>query len=380
MPGEAKLSAPPLEANACAPHNSVARKGMDLRKITCWGSEFLERQSKLPQLATREQAFDQHTDNTFGTMWGSDGEVGKALHVVLAMLLWIMVARGTCQPDPTLAEHGNMTVPEKRCCLGTVAAVTVVGATGAIIALDQAWYAQFERTAFHGFNDGSEWLLMDKTGHIFSTYAIGSWGHAVLSHCGASESASRWVGGTLGLAFMTGVEILDGTSSGWGFSGWDMVANTAGAGLFIGQDIGWGEQRLRLKLSSHFTDYAAMRPDLLGITPAERVLKDYNGVTLWLSGNVVQLSPWKSAPPWLNIAAGYGAEGLVTAIPDESTAITGAAPYRQYYLSPDMDLTRIRTKSRTVRTLLFLLNSIKIPAPALEIQSTGKVVGHWLYF
>ena len=73
---------------------------------------------------------------------------------------------------------------------------------------------------------------------------------------------------------MTGVEVLDGTSSGWGFSGWDMVANTAGAGLFIGQDIGWGEQRLRLKLSSHLTDYAAMRPELLGEAPAERVLKD----------------------------------------------------------------------------------------------------------
>ena len=353
---------------------------MDLRKITSGGSEFLERQAKLSQLATPAQAFDQGAANTFDPMLRSDGVVGRAARIWLVLLLCSLALRGSCQPDTTLAGNGNKTDQQKRCCLGTVAAVTVVGAGGAIVALDQAWYAQYERTPFHGFNDGNEWLLMDKTGHIFSTYAIGSWGHAVLSHCGASKRTARWVGGSIGLAFMTGVEILDGTSSGWGFSGWDMVANTAGAGLFIGQDIGWGEQRLRLKLSSHFTDYAALRPDLLGEAPAERVLKDYNGVTLWLSGNLEQLTPWKSAPPWLNLAVGYGAEGLVTAIPDESVLITGESPYRQYYLSPDIDLTRIRTKSRTVRTLLFLLNSIKVPAPALEIQSTGKVVGHWLYF
>lgn len=31
--------------------------------------------------------------------------------------------------------------------------------------------------------------------------------------------------------------------TGWGFSNWDMVANVTGAGLFIGQDLGWGEQQ-----------------------------------------------------------------------------------------------------------------------------------------
>ena len=198
--------------------------------------------------------------------------------------------------------------------------------------------------------------------------------------CIRDRATSRWVGGSVGLVFLTGIEILDGTSSGWGFSGWDMAANVSGAGLFIGQDLGWGEQRMRLKLSSHLTDYAAQREDLLGSTVPERVLKDYNGLTLWLSGNLQSLARSKSLPPWLNVAVGYGAEGFVAAQPEDNYALTGMEPYRQYFIAPDVDLTRLRCKSKLGRTLLFLLNSIKIPAPTLEIRSTGRVVGHWLYF
>ncbi|HRH38056.1 MAG TPA: DUF2279 domain-containing protein [Flavobacteriales bacterium] len=255
-----------------------------------------------------------------------------------------------------------------------------VGAAGSLVLLDQAWYAQYDRTPFHWFNDGEEWFLMDKTGHFFSSYALGGLGHAALAHCGASERKARWLGGSIGLIYLTGIEVLDGTSSGWGFSNWDMAANIAGAGLFIGQDVGWGEQRIRPKLSTHPTDYATMRPDLLGENLPQQVLKDYNGLTLWMSGNVSSLSGSKTVPAWLNIAVGYGAEGMVSADPRESAAVTGMQPYRQFYLSPDIDLTKLKCRSKLGRTLLFLLNNIKIPAPALEIRSTGRVVGHWLYF
>lgn len=282
--------------------------------------------------------------------------------------------------DTLLAGVDTLTARKGACCLRTVAIVGGVGTAGAYVVLDQAWYAQYDRTSFHWFDDSGEWYLMDKTGHTFNSYMLGEWGHAVLSHCGASPRTSRWVGGSIGLALLTGVEVLDGTSSGWGFSNWDMVANVTGAGLFIGQDLGWGEQRMRFKLSSHLTDYAAQRPDLLGTSVPERVLKDYNGLTLWLSGNVQSLTRSKGVPPWLNVAVGYGAEGFINARPEDNLDANGLMPYRQFYLAPDLDLRKIPCKSKLGRTLLFLLNSIKVPAPTLEIRSTGKVVGHWLYF
>ncbi len=295
-------------------------------------------------------------------------------------VLFPLAGTGSLAQDTLGAGVDTLTAEKGACCLRTVAIVGGGGAAGAYVALDQAWYAQYDRTAFHFFDDSGEWYLMDKTGHAFNSYMLGEWGHGVLSHCGASERTSRWVGGSIGLALLTGIEVLDGTSSGWGFSNWDMAANVTGAGLFIGQDWAWGEQRLRLKLSSHPTDYADQRPDVLGSSLPERVLKDYNGLTLWLSGNIRSLAKVERVPAWLNLAVGYGAEGFINARPGDNEAITGMHPYRQYYVSMDVDLRRIPCRSKVGRTLLFLLNSIKVPAPALEFRSTGKVVGHWLYF
>ncbi|MBK9175666.1 MAG: DUF2279 domain-containing protein [Flavobacteriales bacterium] len=259
---------------------------------------------------------------------------------------------------------------------------TAIGATtaaaAAYIALDQAWYAQYDRSSFHFFEDADEWLQMDKTGHLLSCYAVGTWGHAMMKHCGASDRSARWLGGSVGLLYMTGIEVLDGTSTGWGFSWSDMATNAAGSALFIGQDAAWGEQRIVPKISARLTPYAAQRPDLLGEGFADRLLKDYNGITLWMSFNLASLSGYDALPPWLNVAVGYGAEGMVSARPLEQ--ITGDPIFRQFYLAPDIDLTRIRSRSKTVRTLLFLLNSIKVPLPGLEYRSTGEWKGHWLCF
>ena len=53
---------------------------------------------------------------------------------------------------------------------------------------------------------------------------------------------------------------------------------------------------------------------------------------------------------------------------------------RQYYLSLDVDLTRIRTNSHLLKTIFDVLNVIKVPFPALEINSQGLVKFHSIYF
>lgn len=244
--------------------------------------------------------------------------------------------------------------------------------TGTLIQLDHAWYSRYERSAFHFFDDGEEWMAMDKVGHAYSTYTVGMWGHGLMRWCRFPRKTSVWVGGSVGLVYLTAVEVLDGTSSAWGFSGWDMVANAAGTGLFIGQELGWGEQRIRMKYSAHLTSYAVLRPELLGEKLPERILKDYNGCTFWLSVNPNAFG-WKGFPAWLNLAGGYGAEGMLG-----SRVVPGA--WRQFYFAPDIDLTRIRVKSRFLRTVFFALNAVKFPLPAIEFGDNGKVRVHALYF
>ena len=151
---------------------------------------------------------------------------------------------------------------------------SLVGGTaivGSLVALDQAWYADYDRAPMHSFDDGDEWLQVDKAGHMWTTYTVGRWGMGMLDWCGTSESTARWVGGSLGLVYMTGVELLDGTSAGWGFSWWDMAANVAGTGLLIGQDLAWQDQRITMKFSAHLTPFAAQNPDLLGSSNPERI-------------------------------------------------------------------------------------------------------------
>lgn len=253
---------------------------------------------------------------------------------------------------------------------------------GSLVSLDQAWYRQYERSAFHFFDDGDEWRGMDKLGHFFSAYTTAGWGQGMFRWAGAPPVVSRWVGGSLGWAFLAGVEVLDGFSEGWGFSGWDMLANTGGSLLFIGQDALWNEQRIRVKFSAHLTDFAPQRPDLLGNTPPERILKDYNGQTLWLScsPDVLGRIGVCERLPWLNAAFGFGADGMISARETLADGSTDAQRLAQYYLSLDVDLRRIPTKSTFVRTVLDVLNCVKFPAPAVEWDSRGVCRGHWLYF
>lgn len=253
-----------------------------------------------------------------------------------------------------------------------VAGGSVALLSGSLVVLDKAWYQGYARTSFHTFNDDAEWLQVDKVGHAFSAYAIGRAGHQAFHWAGCSEKVAVWLGGGLGFLYLTGIEYLDGRSAEWGFSGGDMLANTLGTGLFIGQQLGWKEQRVVMKYSAHLTDLAAQRPDLLGRDLPERLLKDYNGTTIWLSANLRSFGA-RSLPPWLNVAVGYGAENMVS-------ARNSPGQYRQFFLAPDLSLERIPTKSKLLHTVLFVLDCVKVPLPALEYGSNGVLRGHWLYF
>jgi len=59
-------------------------------------------------------------------------------------------------------------------------------------------------------------------------------------------------------------------------------------------------------------------------------------------------------------------------IQDESGNVTSFNRYRQGYFSLDVDLTRIKTKSRFLKSVFSCLNIIKIPFPNLEV-SEGKL-------
>ena len=249
-----------------------------------------------------------------------------------------------------------------------------------LIGLDQLWYSDFERSNFQFVNDNDEWLQVDKVGHVFSGYQLTRLGAETFHWAGVSQKNQLVFGTSLSLGFLTVVEVFDGFSSEWGFSWGDFASNALGAGIYVGQDLLWNEQRITMKYSFHQTKYANRNPDKLGDGLSEEFLKDYNGQTYWLSGNLHSFFKQSSLPNWFNVAVGYGAEGMLTGRSNFDEVFTNQNRFRQFYLSLDIDLTKIKTKSHTLKTIFSLLNVIKIPAPTLEFNNEKGVVVHLLYF
>ncbi|NML21464.1 DUF2279 domain-containing protein [Pseudoflavitalea sp. G-6-1-2] len=271
---------------------------------------------------------------------------------------------------------------------GTQAALWV----GSFITLNQVWYKDYPKTNFHFFNDNKEWLQMDKAGHAWTAYQMSRLSTELWNWSGLNRRKSAWLGGLSAMAYQSVIEIQDGYSSEWGFSWGDMAANSLGAATFVAQELHWNTQRIQFKLSYNPYDYPTQelknrRNQLFGKSLQERMLKDYNSQTYWLSVNLRSFAQESKLPLWLNVAVGYGARGMLGGEEnfwkDKSGRTFGHPEIertRHFYLSADLDLTRIRTKKKWLKTILFAANSIKIPAPTLELGSNGKIRGHLFYW
>ncbi len=260
----------------------------------------------------------------------------------------------------------------------------------AMIGLNYAWYANYPRSRFHFFNDGGEWLQVDKCGHTYTAYNEAYWSSNLYKWAGVSQRRSIMYGAGVGFALQLTIETLDGFSKEWGFSMGDIAANTLGSGLLVSQELIWREQKIHLKFSTHKKLYpekilVERANDLYGKSLPERILKDYNAQTYWLSGNISSLCKLKNRfPKWLNVAVGYGADNMFGGYANQwnrgLTVRNDLIRYRQYYISPDIDFSKIKTKSKVLKTIFLALNVIKFPAPALEYNSLHQTKFHWLVF
>lgn len=256
--------------------------------------------------------------------------------------------------------------------------------TGSFIGLNEAWYEEYDRAPFHLFNDNAEWNQMDKAGHLWTAYQVSRASAELWKWTGLSRNGSAVLGGVTSMVYQGIIEIQDAYSAQWGFSLGDMAANVGGAGLYVLQETGWQEQRIKLKLSYWAPNYSPVlerrRDQLFGPGLPSQVLKDYNAQTYWLTGNISSFFLRWNGPRWLNVSLGYGAGGLYGARRNVWTDAEGQARdysfidrERKYFLSPDVDLTRIPTRSKALRTVFFLLDAVKFPAPALELNSSGRL-------
>lgn len=295
--------------------------------------------------------------------------------------------------DTTLSEINHTKIQPNKKKLTLITAADAVFYTGSLLLLNEAWYKGFKKAPFHVFNDSKEWQQVDKVGHGWTSYNISKVSFGLWKWTGLSHEKAALLGGINGFAYLTIIEFLDAHSAEWGWSWSDMTANALGSGLFTAQELLWKDQRIQLKFSFHNINYGETslnnRADALyGKSWSERMLKDYNGQTYWLSANLKSFIPNSNLPKWLNIAAGYGAEGMFggfnNIVKDENGNITfnrsDIPRVRQFYLAPDIDFTKIKTNKKWLRTAFYFLNTFKVASPALMLDSKGKMKFYGIYF
>lgn len=249
---------------------------------------------------------------------------------------------------------------------------------GSLVGLEALWYSNYSRSSFHFFNDNRHWLQVDKTGHAITGYSLSQLSKDTYMWSGMDHQKATIMGSIAGFSYLTVIEILDGFSANWGASAGDLAANFAGSGLFLAQELAWQEQKVQLKWSFHTTEYAGKNPALLGSSLPEKMLKDYNGQTTWLSFHPGFYKEDTFIPDWLNIAAGYSATGMLNA-KENKHPWQDTDRYRQYLLSLDINWRKIPTNSKTLKFVFKTLSFIKIPFPAIEFSEKG-IKAHGLYF
>lgn len=271
-----------------------------------------------------------------------------------------------------------------------IGGISAASYTGSLIMLNETWYKDYPKSSFHTFNDAKEWQQVDKVGHAWSAYNLSRGLTSAWRWAGMKDKDAILLGSASGFSYLMIIEMLDAQSVKWGWSWADVGANTFGSALFALQEGIWKEQKVLLKFSSHVIDYKELNKradELFGSSKPERILKDYNAQTYWLSVNAKSLFPQTNLPGWLNLSFGYGAKGMFGGFENTAYDTNGNITFhrpdinrqRQWYVAPDVDFSRIKTNSKALKTTFTILNMLKFPAPALEL-SKGKLKVHAFYF
>ncbi len=255
---------------------------------------------------------------------------------------------------------------------------------GTLYFLSKVWYEDRASVPFHFYNDNSGYLQVDKFGHATTAYNESRISYYSFRKVGMPKNKALLYGGMMGFMLQLPIEVFDGLNEGWGFSWGDVVANTFGSSLMLGQELIFDDQYVKMKFSYWPSKYQKMANGYLGETPWAGLSDDYNGHTYWFSANINKLTLTDFLPDWLNFAVGYSAGGMFGEFENRTeyngVVIPPTQRYRQVIFSLDVDWSKIPTNSHFLEMLFKGLDILKVPFPALEINTKGQLRGHFMYY
>lgn len=288
------------------------------------------------------------------------------LTVLVSLLIFVQKANSRPSDFDTLRR--------KKAIISSLSGVYITN----MAAMYNLWYKDYKGSSFHIYNDSRDWMGMDKAGHTFSAFVEAKFSSQMFEWAGFNHRKAVILGCAYSFLYQNTFEIFDGYSSEWGFSPADFAANTFGASLVLGQQLMWHENRIIVKYSYHPSSFIDARPDMFGKNFYQNLLKDYNGQTYWLNFNPHSFFKKSKMPKWLDISIGYGATGMYGGednIWEKDGKIYNFShvPRRfEFYLAPDINLEKLKIKKKWLKIALNILNSYKVPLPAIKYtQNSG---------
>lgn len=256
-----------------------------------------------------------------------------------------------------------------------------------LVALFQIWYSQNHNVAFHWFDDSQEWLFLDKFGHAYIAFTECRLLVNLFNWCGLKGSKNLVLSALIAFCMQSSYEVFDGLAADYGASIYDLMANAVGAMMVVVQYHFFKKIWVNYQFNFSLTDYAQLRPNMLGNSFWSRYFKDYNGQTYWFSINLRQLTKLKIFPTWFMLSIGYGGDGLLGGhdniwedkqhnLHDMSHIVRS----RRFYLSFDVDFTQAKTSISWLNHLLYVSSYLKIPLPGLELHTEKGLRWRWFCY
>ena len=246
-----------------------------------------------------------------------------------------------------------------------------------LVGINEVWYKNYARSDFHFFDDLKEWNGMDKIGHACTSYQLNKISHSLFKKNNIKKPLLKSSVYTFG--YMLGVELLDGYSTEWGFSIYDVIGNGLGTILYTFQERKFKNQLFKIKFSSNKSTYASCRPSLLGENRLQQILKDYNGQTYWLTFNYNEL--WNKRIKlfdYIDFAFGYSIDGFTGGhnnpeISSCNCLISNCNNLKrtsQFIFSVDLNTSKIKNKHPILGKFLLPFDIVKIPFPAFILNNS----------
>ena len=236
--------------------------------------------------------------------------------------------------------------------------------------LQPGWWSSDE-VAFHYDADESYARLADKIGHAYSGFYLSTLYTDLFLSTGFNWNKAKLYGGILSFIQLLDLEYKDGFAADWGFSKYDIYANTTGILYYYLQDYIPFFQNFTPK---YLYNYSKFIHDSKIDNSA--IVSNYEEITFFMSINVKNLLPNHYKKMWINgldLAVGYSTRGF---------NVIGEPLYplkENYYFGLDLNILSILPNHNSRwHWAAQTLNFIKFPSPTIEFTDDEKIQ-HLLY-